>query len=104
MLSPVSVHRDSTPPTISRFRIRPSRRSVRVDFRIWDDLAGVRSDDIRVWIDEEPLIPVYDPYSRSVSAEGPIPSSSSDHTVRVRVEDRSANTSDISRRFTVRGR
>ena len=104
MLGTLTVHRDSTAPTITRLRIRPSRRSVRVDFRVWDDLSGVRSDNIRVQIDGQPFIPVYDPYSRSVAAEGPIPPGSSDHTVSIRVEDRNANAAEHSRAFTARSR
>jgi len=104
MLSPVSIQRDSMPPVVSGLRVRPSRNTVRVDFRVWDDLAGVGSDDIRVWVDDEPLIPVYDPYSRSVSAEGPIPGPTGGHSVRVRVEDRSANATERTHNFTARRR
>ncbi len=104
MLSPVSIHRDTSPPVISSLRVRPSRKAVRVDFRVWDDLSGIRSDDIAVWIDGEPLIPVYDPYSRSVSAEGPITSTTTPHEVRVHVQDRSANASERQQKFTTRSR
>ena len=102
MLGTISVHRDSVPPTITRVSVRPSRRTVRVDFRVWDDLSGVRSDEISVRLDGQPLIPVYDPYSRSVSAEGPIPSGFSEHAVSIRVEDRSSNTNEITRTFVKR--
>jgi len=104
MLGTVSVHRDSAPPTVAQLRIRPSRRSVRIDFRLWDDLSGVSSDGIHVMVDGERLIPVYDPYSRSVSAEGAVAATGADHTLELRVEDRNANATVIARRFAVRGR
>jgi len=104
MLGTVSVHGDSTPPTLTQLRIRPSRRSVRVDFRLWDDLSGIPSDGISILMDGQRLIPVYDPYSRSVSAEGVAAATGADHTLEVRVEDRNANATEIVRRFTVTGR
>ena len=101
-LGELCVLPDNEPPTLSRLRVLPRRGKVYVAFRYYDNLSGVDTDEIKMYIDGNPAIPEIDGEHHQVSyqAEEQLPRGK--HSLRITTKDQIGNKTELSRTFTVR--
>ena len=101
-LGELCVLPDNEPPTLSRLRVLPRRGKVYVAFHYYDNLSGVDTDEIKMYIDGNPAIPEIDGEHHQVwyQAEEQLPRGK--HSLRITTKDQIGNKTELSRTFTVR--
>ncbi len=108
-LSAYALLEDTLPPEISKVstfsgkRIKDRRPKITAVVR--DDLSGIGSDqDVLVEIDEEWMIPEYDPEKKILSTRPISPLTLGKHLLTISVKDRVGNETKIERNFFVVGK
>jgi hypothetical protein len=101
-LGEVAVLRDAEAPSFGRFRTGSSRGKPYASFRYHDNLSGVDTDEIKMYIDDALVIPEIDGERRLVSYTARDPLARGRHTLRITMSDRMHNTSEIQRTITTR--
>lgn len=101
-LGDVAVLRDQESPSFGRLRVLPRGGRVFVGFRYHDNLSGVDTDEIKMYINDQLVIPEIDGEHRGVRYEAENRLARGQHTVRITMKDRARNTAEIERRFKVR--
>ena len=101
-LGDVGVFRDDTPPNIGRLRTRLHDRNISISFRYFDNLSGVDTDEIKLYIDNALAIPEIDGEHRFVSYDSVQPLEHGKHQIKIIVKDRSKNETSLTRIVQVR--
>lgn len=101
-LGDVAIMKDNSPPSISRLKITARKKRVYAAFRYADNLSGVDTEALRMYLDGSTVIPEIDGEHNRVWYEGESDLERGKHELRVVVTDRVNNISTISRSFTVR--
>jgi hypothetical protein len=101
-LGEVGLFRDDTPPTIGRLRTSVRNGNIALAFRYHDNLSGVDTDEIKLYIDNTLVIPEIDGEHRLVSYSGTEPMQRGKHQLKITVKDRTKNETSITRTFQVR--
>jgi hypothetical protein len=101
-LGELAVLRDADPPSFGRLRTGSSRGKPYASFRYHDNLSGVDTDEIKMYIDDAPVIPEIDGERRLVSYAARDPLARGRHTMRITMSDRMRNISEIQRTITIR--
>ncbi len=101
-LGELTILKDDEPPSIGRLRVGTSRRFISVSFRYRDNLSGVDPDEIKMYIDDNLVIPEIDGEHRLVTFKSSDPYEKGRHSIRISVRDRMSNEYTVSRTATVR--
>jgi len=103
VLGSFAILDDLQRPTISRWRA--SSRNVKgyplFSFAVRDNLSGVDSDQINVFLSGERIIPEYDPEKKTVFYVPVDPLPYGRYTVQIEVKDRAGNAAHLSKTLTV---
>jgi hypothetical protein len=101
-LGELAVLEDDQPPAIGRLRVTSKNKIPVISFRYVDNLSGVDTDEIKVYIDDTLVIPEIDGEHRTVFYTGDGPLSPGKHIVRITAKDRMKNESTVSRMLSIR--
>jgi hypothetical protein len=101
-LGELAILRDDQEPTIGRLRVGSRKGIVSLSCRYRDNLSGVDTDEIKVYIDGKLVIPEVDGEHHLVSYTGEEQLNHGKHQVKISMKDRMKNQSVVSRTFTVR--
>ncbi len=101
-LGELAVFKDETEPTIGRLRAYASKGKAIVSFRYHDNLSGVDTDEIKMYIDDILVIPEIDGEHNRVWYKSEEPLTRGKHAFRLTVKDRMENSAEITRTLTVR--
>ena len=101
-LGELAVLEDDQPPSVGRLRVTSRKKIPVISFRYADNLSGVDTDEIKVYIDDTLVIPEIDGEHRAVSYAGEDPLPAGKHNVRIIVKDRMKNETTVNRIITVR--
>lgn len=103
-LGEVTSLNDATQPSITRLALptRATRLPHTVSFRVTDNLSGVEYKGLKLYIDEKFVIPEIDGEHRRVTGRLVEPLRRGSHTIRILLQDRVGNTTELNRQFTVR--
>lgn len=101
-LGELAIMRDDQGPTIGRMRVSARQGIVHLTCRYRDNLSGVDTDEIKVYIDERMVIPEIDGEHRLVSYIGEERLDHGKHHIRISMKDRMKNETVVSRVVTVR--
>jgi hypothetical protein len=96
-----SLLEDNDPPEVSRLSAFYSRGKVRVSFRLFDFVAGIDPNAIKIRIDNDVMIGEFDPYARYVRSEEYHSLVEGTHVLTIEVSDRMANKKVIQRTLVV---
>ncbi|MBI4810423.1 MAG: hypothetical protein HY800_03085 [Ignavibacteriales bacterium] len=101
-LGEIGLLKDDTPPTFGRFRLRHYNRNLNISFRYHDNLSGVDTDEIKMYLDDELIIPEIDGEHRKVWYNSQESLEKGKHTVRITMKDKMKNESQLVRTFNVK--
>jgi hypothetical protein len=101
-LDEVALLEDDSPPSIGRVRALAQKGYAHVSFRYYDNLSGVDLDEIKMYIDEEQIIPEIDGEHHRVFYDADAPINPGKHQLRISVKDRMKNSVEYSRSLVVR--
>lgn len=101
-LGEVALLADEIQPSIGRLKVLPRGGRVYVGFRYFDNLSGVDADEIKLYIDDAPVIPEIDGERRRVVYEADEQLPRGKHRLVVSLRDRAGNHSEEARTFTIR--
>jgi len=102
LLGDVAVLADDSPPSFGRVHVGAPRKRLSASFRYYDNLSGVDPDQIKMYLDDKLIIPEIDGEHRKVTFQGDEPLDRGRHLLHIIMKDRSGNSSDYSRTFSVR--
>jgi hypothetical protein len=101
-LGELAVLADDEAPSFGRLRVSAPRGKPFVRFRYHDNLSGVDTDEIKVYIDDALVIPEIDAEHHEAVYQAENPLDRGKHSLKITMRDRMRNESQISRTFTVR--
>ena len=101
-LGELVVMNDDTPPSIGRVGAHVSKGMALVSFRYHDNLSGVDTDEIKMYIDDNLVIPEIDGEHNRVWYKSEEPLTKGRHSLRITVKDRMKNSAEVTRLLTVR--
>ncbi|MBI4418467.1 MAG: M23 family metallopeptidase [Ignavibacteriales bacterium] len=101
-LSEFFLERDTIPPALSDLSISYTKGSLRVRFRIRDNLSGVDPDGFRLTVNDRIIIAEYDPEKKLVLFDDPYDLRPGAHVLQVEVRDKMGNRSILTRPFRTR--
>jgi len=102
MLGEFAVFHDDSPPTLGRLRVSTSGGKLSAAFRYHDNLSGVDPDEIKMFIDDDIIIPEIDGEHQKVSYRSSERIPGGEHFLKITICDRMKNKYELSRRFVVR--
>jgi hypothetical protein len=102
MLGELSLFRDDVPPTIGRLRAHSRSGKVFINFRYYDNLSGVDTDEIKLYINDKLVIPEIDGEHHRVWYEGEEKLDPGKHSLKIILKDKAKNETSLSRTITVR--
>lgn len=97
----VYLQSDESPPFISLLNFRTTRTYLRFSFHVSDAPAGVNADELRITLDDEPLVAEYDPYSGRVTFDETLSLAKGWHVLKVSAKDRMENGTEYTKYFVV---
>lgn len=101
-LGELAVLSDNEPPKLGRLRLVSRNRGVFVGFRYSDNLSGVDTDEIKLYIDGKLVIPEIDGEHRQVWYQSDTALDRGKHTLTLSVRDRMKNETELSKVFHVK--
>ena len=101
-LGELAVLADDEPPTFGRLRVSAPRGKPSVRFRYRDNLSGVDTDEIKVYIDDGLVIPEIDGEHHDAWYQADDRLERGKHALKITMKDRMQNQTQITRTFTVR--
>ncbi len=101
-LGEVALLRDAEPPSFGKLRLSSSRGKPYASFRYHDNLSGVDTDEIKMYIDGNLVIPEIDGEKHQVFYQAREALGRGKHSLKISMSDRMQNTSEIQRTFSVR--
>lgn len=101
-LGELALFKDSEPPAIGRLRVAPRQGKLFASFRYHDNLSGVDTDEIKMYIDDTLVIPEIDGEHNNVWYQAPESVGRGKHSLRITIKDRMKNESEVKRTFSVK--
>ena len=102
-LGEIAIRVDAQPPRVSQLTLPGSAsRPQSISFRVSDSRSGVEYKELKLYIDDEFVIPEIDGEHRRVAYRFSEPLHRGSHKLRIVVKDRMGNTTNVERAFTVR--
>jgi len=101
-LGELAVLTDDEPPTVGRLRVSGRGRKASVKFSYHDDLSGVDTDELKMYIDDQQVIPEIDGEHHRVSYISNERLNRGTHALKITLKDRMKNALEISRSFKAR--
>jgi hypothetical protein len=101
-LGELAVLTDDEPPTIGRLKVSGRGRKAAVRFRYGDNLSGVDTDEIKMYIDDRLVIPEIDGEHHLVTYLSDERLERGTHDLKITMKDRMKNALEISRTFKAR--
>jgi len=101
-LGEIAVLTDDEPPTIGRLKVSGRGRKAAIKFRYHDDLSGVDTDEIKMYIDDRQVIPEIDGEHHLVSYLSGERLDRGNHSLKITMKDRMKNALEVSRTFKAR--
>ena len=102
ILGDLAVLRDDEPPTIGRLRVQPHNGKLFVSFRYYDNLSGVDTDEIKLYIDDKPAIPEIEGEHRRAWYQSDERLERGKHSLKVVLKDKMKNEFEVSRNFSIK--
>lgn len=99
-LEEVALMQDDIPPSIGKVRVSSQRGMLHLSFRYYDNLSGVDADEIKIFVDDEQIIPEIDGERRRVFFDSQTSIISGKHKLSITLKDRMKNSTTYSRIFT----
>ncbi len=101
-LGEVTIMRDEQPPSIARLRVTQSKGFVSGGFRYSDNLSGVNFEEVKIYIDDQIIIPEIDDEHHRVWFKSSDRLPAGKHLLTVTMKDRMNNESKVTRAVTVK--
>lgn len=101
-LGEITIFKDEIAPSFGKLRIIPKKNGISLSFRYYDNLSGVDTDEIKLYIDDILVIPEIDGEHHRVWYQSEEPLSRGKHKLKITMKDRVKNEAEISRIFTIR--
>jgi hypothetical protein len=101
-LGELALLKDAEPPSFGRLRASTRRGKPYASFRYHDNLSGVDTEEIKMYIDDHLVIPEIDGEHRQVTYLAAEPLAKGRHKLRIVMKDRMKNSAEINRVFSVR--
>ncbi|HZY10956.1 MAG TPA: M23 family metallopeptidase [Bacteroidota bacterium] len=101
-LGDLALLQDDVGPTIGRLKVYPRKGFVYIAFRYHDNLSGVDTDEIKLYLDHNLVIPEIDGEHRRVWYMAERPLERGNHKLHITLKDQMKNETEITRNFTVR--
>ncbi|HYQ87933.1 MAG TPA: M23 family metallopeptidase [Bacteroidota bacterium] len=101
-LGELAVLTDNDPPTIGRLKVSARGRKASVRFHYHDDLSGVDTDELKMYIDDRQVIPEIDGEHHLVTYLSDERLQRGNHSLKITMKDRMKNALEVSRTFKAR--
>ncbi len=101
-LGEIAIFKDDIAPTFGKLRVIPKKSGTSLSFRYHDNLSGVDTDEIKLYIDDILVIPEIDGEHHRVWYQSEELLSRGKHKLKITVKDRVKNEAEIARIFTIR--
>ena len=101
-LGDVALLQDTEPPSFGLLRVYPRYGKPYISFRYYDNLSGIDTDEIKMYIDDKQVIPEIDGERRYVWFQAEQRLELGKHTLVLAMKDRMNNESTLTRAFTIR--
>ncbi len=101
-LGELIVMQDDAPPRLGRVRLSTRKGKVSFAVRYTDNLSGVDTDELKLYIDDTLVIPEIDGEHHRVWFASDEPLARGKHSLKIGVKDRMKNEAVVSRSFSVR--
>jgi hypothetical protein len=101
-LGELALLRDDIQPSFGFVRVLPGRGFVKISFRYHDNLSGVDTEEIKMYIDGKLVIPEIDGEHSRVWYRSEEQLERGKHSIKLIMKDRAKNETDLTRSFTVR--
>ncbi|MGA9117907.1 MAG: M23 family metallopeptidase [Bacteroidota bacterium] len=102
-LGSLQVRHDNTPPSIRGLSLHVDpNRTVRVSFRLRDDLSGVEYESVKLYIDKTFVVPDIDGEHHRIRYQSSDPLEGGTHHFLIRCHDRAGNICTVERSFRVK--
>ncbi|MBI1803800.1 MAG: M23 family metallopeptidase [Ignavibacteriae bacterium] len=101
-LGELVVLHDDMQPRMGRLRLTTRKGKLSLSFRYSDNLSGVDTDEIKMYIDDVLVIPEIDGEHRQVRFASDEPLAHGKHSLKISVKDRMKNETVVAREFSVR--
>jgi len=101
-LGELAIMQDNEQPRLGRLRLSARKGKVSFSIRYSDNLSGVDADEIKMYIDDAPVIPEIDGEHHQVWFASEEPLARGKHSLKISVKDRMKNETVASRTFSVR--
>lgn len=100
-LGELALFQDDTPPSIGQLKVVTRNGRVFIQFRYNDNLSGVNSNEIKLYIDDKLVIPEIDGEHRRVWYHTDEKLEKGKHTLKIIAKDMMNNSAEISRLFVI---
>jgi hypothetical protein len=101
-LGDISLLRDENPPSFGRIKVSAPKGYLNISFRYYDNLSGVDTDEIKMYIDDVPIIPEIDGEHHRAFYYGNTPISKGKHQLRISIKDKVKNSNEYARSLVVK--
>jgi hypothetical protein len=101
-LGELAVMQDEVQPSFGYIRVKAGSSSVYISFRYHDNLSGVDTDEIKMYIDGKLVIPEIDGEHSRVWYQYEEQLLNGKHNLEIKMKDRAKNETKLIRNFTIR--
>lgn len=101
-LGDITLLRDENPPSLGRLKVSAPKGYLNVSFRYYDNLSGVDTDEIKMYIDDVPIIPEIDGEHHRAFYNGSTPIAKGKHQLRISIKDKVKNSAEYARSLVVK--
>lgn len=98
----IAIFNDEIAPTFGRLRVIPKKRGISLSFRYYDNLSGVDTDEIKIYVDDMLVIPEIDGEHHRVWYHSEESIEKGKHILKITMKDKSKNEAEISRIFSIK--
>lgn len=101
-LGDITILKDENPPSLGRVKVSAPKRFLNISFRYYDNLSGVDTDEIKMYIDDVPIIPEIDGEHHRAFYYGDTQLTIGRHQLHLSIKDKVNNSSEYTRSFVVK--
>ncbi|MBI5215761.1 MAG: M23 family metallopeptidase [Ignavibacteriae bacterium] len=101
-LGELTIMKDEQAPSIGRLRFNQAKGLVNGNFRYSDNLSGVDFDELKIFVDDQIIIPEIDGEKRRVWFQSTERLSAGKHTLTITMKDRMKNEAKLTKTFSVK--
>jgi len=101
-LGDIGLFQDDIAPTIGRLHLKYNNPNLYISFRYYDNLSGVDTDEIKIYLDNKLIIPEIDGEHSKVFLNEQEHLDKGKHIVRITLKDRMKNSTELVRTLNVK--